>query len=36
MPSDTFLTGFPHATITDDVYEGFRIPKGIIIIFNEW
>ncbi|OAX32460.1 cytochrome P450, partial [Rhizopogon vinicolor AM-OR11-026] len=28
--------GFPHAAITDDVYQGFRIPKGVIIIFNEW
>ncbi|OAX32461.1 cytochrome P450 [Rhizopogon vinicolor AM-OR11-026] len=28
--------GIPHATTTDDVYQGFRIPKGVIIIFNEW
>ena len=24
--------GFPHAVLEDDVYQGFRIPKGAIII----
>ncbi|OAX44082.1 cytochrome P450 [Rhizopogon vinicolor AM-OR11-026] len=28
--------GVPHTTTTEDVYQGFRIPKGAIIIFNGW
>ncbi|KAJ8596623.1 CyP450 monooxygenase [Rhizopogon salebrosus TDB-379] len=28
--------GIPHATTTEDVYQGFRIPKGAVIIFNAW
>ncbi|KAJ8588852.1 cytochrome P450 [Rhizopogon salebrosus TDB-379] len=28
--------GIPHATTTDDVFEGFHIPKGAVIIFNGW
>ncbi|KAJ8588502.1 cytochrome P450 [Rhizopogon salebrosus TDB-379] len=28
--------GAPRATTTDDVYQGFRIPKGAVIIFNAW
>ncbi|KAN0084466.1 Cytochrome P450 [Tylopilus felleus] len=26
----------PHATVEEDVYEGFHIPKGTIIISNLW
>ncbi|KAL4072598.1 cytochrome P450 [Scleroderma yunnanense] len=28
--------GVPHATTTSDIYEGYYIPKGCIIIFNIW
>ncbi|KAJ7672763.1 CyP450 monooxygenase [Mycena rosella] len=28
--------GVPHATIADDVYEGYFIPKGATIISNIW
>ncbi|KAK5032812.1 hypothetical protein LTS07_004222 [Exophiala sideris] len=28
--------GFPHAVTKDDVYEGYHIPKGAIIIPNQW
>lgn len=29
-------TGFPHAVTKDDVYEGYYIPKGAVIIPNQW
>jgi cytochrome P450 len=29
-------TGLPHATTEDDVYRGWRIPKGSIVIANAW
>ncbi|KAI9457527.1 cytochrome P450 [Russula earlei] len=28
--------GVPHATIQDDIYEGYLIPKGAIVIANAW
>ncbi|KAF8799105.1 cytochrome P450 [Phlegmacium glaucopus] len=28
--------GFPHCTTEDDVYEGYHIPNGSIVIFNTW
>ncbi|QRV85544.1 cytochrome P450 family protein [Ceratobasidium sp. AG-Ba] len=28
--------GMPHASIQDDIYEGFFIPKGTIVIPNVW
>ncbi|KAG2046503.1 cytochrome P450 [Suillus hirtellus] len=28
--------GVPHATSSDDVYDGYFIPKGAIITFNTW
>ncbi|KAH9994294.1 cytochrome P450 [Russula vinacea] len=28
--------GVPHATTQDDVYEGYLIPKGAIVIANAW
>ncbi|KAI6039877.1 cytochrome P450 [Pisolithus marmoratus] len=28
--------GIPHATTTDDVYNGYYIPKGIWVIVNVW
>jgi len=28
--------GVPHATSEDDVYEGYFIPKGSIVIANAW
>ncbi|KAI0061748.1 cytochrome P450 [Artomyces pyxidatus] len=29
-------TGLPHASIKDDVYEGYFIPKGSIVVANAW
>lgn len=26
----------PHATMEDDIYEGYMIPKGSIIVPNSW
>ena len=34
--NDNRLLGLPHRTTEDDVYEGYRIPKGSIEIFNSW
>ncbi|KIM68481.1 hypothetical protein SCLCIDRAFT_955299 [Scleroderma citrinum Foug A] len=31
-----FPLGVPHATTASDVYEGYYIPKGCIVIFNNW
>lgn len=31
----TFL-GVPHATVSDDQYNGYRIPKGAGVIYNVW
>ncbi|KAF8799116.1 cytochrome P450 [Phlegmacium glaucopus] len=28
--------GLPHCTTEDDVYEGYHIPNGSIVIFNSW
>ncbi|KAI6039873.1 cytochrome P450 [Pisolithus marmoratus] len=28
--------GIPHATTTDDVYDGYCIPKGALVIINVW
>ncbi|KAJ9602579.1 hypothetical protein H2200_012772 [Cladophialophora chaetospira] len=28
--------GFPHAVIKDDVYDGYFIPKGAVLIPNQW
>ncbi|KIM68462.1 hypothetical protein SCLCIDRAFT_105429 [Scleroderma citrinum Foug A] len=28
--------GIPHAATESDVYEGYYIPKGVIVIFNTW
>lgn len=28
--------GIPHATTVDDVYEGYYIPKGALVIINVW
>ncbi|KAG2357360.1 cytochrome P450 [Suillus spraguei] len=30
------LIGVPHATTSDDVYDGYFIPKGAIIAYNTW
>jgi cytochrome P450 len=30
------LGAFPHATTEDDVYNGYRIPAGAIILMNTW
>jgi len=28
--------GIPHATVNEDVYEGYYIPKGATILVNAW
>ncbi|KAG2127550.1 cytochrome P450 [Suillus bovinus] len=28
--------GIPHATLSDDVYDGYFIPKGTIVTYNTW
>ncbi|KAG1896663.1 cytochrome P450, partial [Suillus fuscotomentosus] len=28
--------GIPHATSSDDTYDGYFIPKGAIIMYNTW
>ncbi|QRW18503.1 cytochrome P450 family protein [Rhizoctonia solani] len=28
--------GIPHATTSEDIYQGFRIPKGAMVIGNTW
>ncbi|KAG2031249.1 cytochrome P450, partial [Suillus americanus] len=34
--SPTAPLGFPHATSDDDVYGGYFIPKGSILMVNQW
>ncbi|THH30742.1 hypothetical protein EUX98_g3445 [Antrodiella citrinella] len=34
MPVLSF--GLPHAVIADDMYEGYFIPKGAMIVANQW
>ncbi|KAK5328815.1 hypothetical protein LTR93_002600 [Exophiala xenobiotica] len=29
-------TGFPHALIRDDEYEGYRFPAGTVVTINNW
>ncbi|OAX33816.1 cytochrome P450 [Rhizopogon vinicolor AM-OR11-026] len=31
-----FPMGIPHATTTSDIYKGYFIPKGVIVIANTW
>lgn len=28
--------GVPHRTTEDDVYKGYFIPKGSVVIANQW
>ncbi|KAI0430783.1 cytochrome P450 [Xylaria sp. FL1042] len=30
------VLGVPHAVIQDDLYKGYRIPKGASVLFNVW
>ena len=30
------ISGVPHLSTKDDVYEGYHIPSGSIVIFNAW
>lgn len=34
MSTEASVTGIPHASIADDVYNGMFIPKGAAIISN--
>ena len=29
-------TGVPHATVQDDVYNGYYLPKGSLVVANIW
>jgi cytochrome P450 len=29
-------SGLPHCVTQDDVYQGFRIPKGTTVVANIW
>ncbi|KAG2080717.1 cytochrome P450 [Suillus discolor] len=31
-----FPLGIPHATSNDDVYDGHFIPKGAMVMVNQW
>jgi hypothetical protein len=31
-----FFAALPHSTTEDDVYKGYFIPKGTIVIGNAW
>jgi len=31
-----FESGIPHLASEDDVFEGYHIPKGVIVISNVW
>ena len=33
---DNSVSGVPHCPTKDDVYEGYHIPFGSIVIFNSW
>ena len=30
------FVGVPHATVEDDIYEGYFIPKGTVVLVNIW
>ncbi|OAX34799.1 cytochrome P450 [Rhizopogon vinicolor AM-OR11-026] len=32
----TVLSGVPHATTTSDIYNGYFIPKGVVVVANTW
>ena len=32
----TGILGIPHAPIQDDIYNGWRIPKGSAVMWNVW
>ena len=29
-------TGIPHALTTDDEYEGYQLPAGTVVTWNNW
>jgi len=31
-----FISGVPHKLTEDDVYKGYRLPKGSIVVANAW
>ncbi|KAL4064492.1 cytochrome P450 [Scleroderma citrinum] len=31
-----FPLGLPHATTSSDIYDGYHIPKGCIVVLNIW
>ncbi|KAH0589273.1 hypothetical protein H2248_005036 [Termitomyces sp. 'cryptogamus'] len=35
LGASTFA-GVPHSTVDDDIYNGYLIPKGSIVIMNQW
>ena len=32
----TVVLGVPHAALQDDIYMGYKIPKGAMVINNVW
>lgn len=28
--------GLPHCSVQEDVYNGYRIPKGALLLYNTW
>lgn len=36
MSADRLFAGLPHATIHEDVYDGYKIPKGATVYANIW
>ncbi|KIK97014.1 hypothetical protein PAXRUDRAFT_10437 [Paxillus rubicundulus Ve08.2h10] len=36
VPLGKYRNGIPHATSGEDVYEGYYIPKGSMVIINVW
>jgi len=36
MTNEGNRTGIPHATSEADVYEGYEIPKGALVLPNIW
>ena len=36
MMLDRVNTGVPHCSLTEDVYNGYRIPAGSLVVGNAW
>ncbi|KAG2094419.1 uncharacterized protein F5147DRAFT_540580, partial [Suillus discolor] len=36
LPYLCVFVGVPHATTSDDTYNGYSIPKGLLFLFTEY